>query len=180
MRSSICFRRDRRIYRLVWITESRNGIYVGLLGGQQEFHVSYHQDGTRHAKVGSEYQNRFSDTPIAAYAGFKQLDHISLSMSPEWFGAATEYAGDEKTETVFVLDESLFRACDTCAVDVWLCERSSETGLLDAIGRMLSSEPSFQIATEAFIALDNFPNHKLGVTLRTAKIRQLEACKLAA
>ena len=175
MRISVCFRRDSQIYRLVWITESRAGIYLGLLGGQQEFHVSYHHDGTRHAKVGSEYHNRFSDAPIAAFVGFKQLDHVSLSMSPEWFSAATVYAGDEKTETLFVVDESLFKGRDTCAVDAWLCDRLSEPRLLDAIGLMLSSEPSFQIATEAFVALDNFPNHKFGVTLRTAKIRGLGA-----
>ena len=175
MRISICFRRDSQIYRLVWITESKGGIYLGLLGGQQEFHVSYHQDGTRHAKVGSEYHNRFSDTPIASFAGSKHLDHVSLSMSPEWFSTATAYVEDEKTETLFVLDESLFRGRDTCAVDVWLCDRASEPNLIDTIGLALGSLPSFQIVTETLMALDNFPNHKLGITLRAAKIRQLGA-----
>jgi hypothetical protein len=47
--------------------------------------------------------------------------------------------------------------------------------LIDAIGRMLSRDPLFQVATEALLALDNFPNHKLGITLRIAKIRQLGA-----
>jgi hypothetical protein len=175
VRISICFRWNSQIYRLVWITESRDGVYLGLLGGQEEFHVSYHQDGTRHSKIGSEYHNRFSDAPIAAFTGFKLLDHVSLSMSPEWFTAATAYAGDEKTETLFVLDESLFRNRDTCMVDVWLCDRPSERSLLEAIGRTVSGEASFHIASETLLALDNFPNHKLGVTLRMAKIRQIDA-----
>lgn len=174
MRISICFRRANKIYRLVWLNESKAGVYLGLLGGQQEFHVSYHQDGTRHAKLDSEYHNRFSDAPIASYTGFKQLDHMSLAMTKEWFSAATEYTSDEKTQSVVLLDECLFAGRDTCALDVWLLDRASETDFLGTIGRRLVADKKFDVITELVVALECFPKHKIGITLRAARIRAVE------
>ena len=171
MRISICFRRGSRIHRLVWLNESTAGIYLGVLGGQREFHVSYHQDGTRHAKFDSEYQNRFSDVPIAAHTGVKQLEHLSLSMTKEWFSAATLYRGDEKTETLVLLDEGLFQGRDTCSLDVWLLDRAAEPELFAVVGRLLAANKAFQVVAEMVAALDHFPNHKIALTLRTARIR---------
>src|SRR5437879_92875 len=85
MRIALCVRFDKRLFRLVWINESKNGIYVDILGGKQEAHVSYHQDGNRHVKLGNDYHNRFSDTPIAAHKGPKQLGHLSLPLNKESF-----------------------------------------------------------------------------------------------
>lgn len=174
MRISICFRRDNQIYRLVWLNESNGGVYLGVLGGQQEYHVSYHQDGTRHAKLDLEYHNRFSDVPIASHTGVKQLDHLSLAMTKEWFNAATRYPGDEKTETLVLLDEGLFCGRDTLALDVWLLDRASEPQLFGAVGRMLAAEKNFQVVAEMVVTLDHFLNHKIGLTLRTARIRTVE------
>ena len=81
MRISICFRRGSRIHRLVWLNESKAGIYLGVLGGQREFHVSYHQDGTRHAKFDSEYQNRFSDVPILSASATDSLLSTRIATS---------------------------------------------------------------------------------------------------
>lgn len=174
MRISLCFRRDDQIYRLVWLNESTNGIYLGVLGGREEFHVSYHQDGTRHAKLDSEYHNRFSDVPIASHTGVRQLDHLSLAMTKEWFSAATVYDGDEKTETLVLLDEGLFRKRDTLALDVWLLDRASEPELFSMVGRILAADKTFQVIAEAVVALDHFPSHKIALTLRTARIRAVE------
>lgn len=174
MRTALCFRRDSSIYRLVWLNENSNGIYLGFLGGQQEFHISYHQDGTRHDKLDTEYHNRFSDVPISSHVGVKQICHSSLSMTREWFSAATAYAGDEKTETLILLDERLFHERDTLALDVWLLDRASEPLLFSMIGRTIASDKKFHVIGEVIMALDAFPNHKLALTLRSARIRAVD------
>jgi hypothetical protein len=100
VRIALCVRYQQQVFRLVWINESTNGIYVGVLGAHHDSHVSYHQDGTRHVKLGSEYHNRFSDTPITSHKDVKQLDHFSLPLTKNWFNSKTAYAGDEKTESL--------------------------------------------------------------------------------
>ncbi len=178
MRIALCIRYQQQMFRLIWINESKNGIYVGVLGAQQDSHVSYHQDGTRHVRLGSEYHNRFSDTPIASHKDVKQLDHFSLSLTKNWFNSKTAYAGDEKTESLVLLDERLLYNKDTLALDVWLLDRASELKLLDTVARLIASDPSFQVVAELVSALDNFPDHKIALTLRSARVREIEAALL--
>ena len=174
MRIALCFRRNGNIYRLVLLTESTNGIYLVVFGGQQQSHISYHQDGTRHIRMDSEYHNRFSDVPIASHSGVRQIDHLSMSMTKEWFSAATAYPGDEKTETLVLLDEALFHERDTLAVDVWLLDRASEPQLFATIGKILTGDSTFHIVGEVVAALDHYPEHKLALTLRSARVRGVD------
>jgi hypothetical protein len=155
----------------VWLSESKAGFYVGLLGGQNEFHHSYHTDGMRHDKLDSECHHRFSDFPIALHIGLKQIYHVSLPMTNNWFNSASEYHGDEKTETIILLDEALLLGCDTVALDVWLLDRTSEPILFETVGRISSSNEQLHMVGEVVTALENFPNHKIALTLRSAKIR---------
>jgi hypothetical protein len=175
MRIALCVRYQQQLFRLVWINESTNGIYVGMLGAQHDSHVSYHQDGTRHVKLGSEYHNRFSDTPIRSHKDVKQLDHFSLPLTKNWFNSNTAYTGDEKTESLVLLDERLLYDKDTLALDVWLLDRASELKMLDTVARVIAVDPCFQIVAELVSALDNFPQHKIALTLRTARVREVEA-----
>jgi hypothetical protein len=174
MRIALCFRRNDNIHRLVWITESKNGIYLGIQGAKQEVHISYHQDGTRHAKLGTDYHNGFSDVQIASHKGVRQLYHVSLPITKAWFTTGTAYSGDNKTESLFLLDEVLFRDRDTLALDVWLLDRSSERELFGTVGKLINSDPAFQIITEIVASLDGFPEQKIALTLRSARIRKVE------
>ncbi|HWH91242.1 MAG TPA: hypothetical protein VNV64_05540, partial [Candidatus Binatia bacterium] len=90
------------------------------------------------------------------------------------FNAKTAYAGDEKTETVVLLDERLLHGKDTLAVDVWLMDRASESELLDAVARLIEILPDFHIVAELVLSLENFPDHKLALTLRSARTRQVD------
>lgn len=90
------------------------------------------------------------------------------------FSAATAYPGDEKTETLILLDEGLFRGRDTLALDVWLLDRASEPELFSTIGRILVADEKFQVIAEMVAALDHFPDHKIAITLRSARIRAVE------
>lgn len=170
MRIALCIRRQGQLFRLVWLNESKAGIYLGVLGAQEDSHVSYHQDGTRHMKIGADYHNRFSDVPISSHKGFKQLDHFSLSLTKNWFNSKTAYKGDEKTESLVLLDERLLYEKDTLALDVWLLDRASEQ---DALTRDLIIDPTFNIVGELVSALDCFPGHKIVITLCSARIREV-------
>ena len=175
MRIALCVRLDKRLFRLVWINESKNGIYVGILGAKQESHASYHQDGNQHAKAGADYHNQFSDAPIAAHKGVKQLGHLSLPLTKNSFSPKMDYSGDEKTESLLLLDERLLWNKDTLALDLWLLDRASEPQLLDIAAKVLASDCRIQVLAELVSSLDNFPGHKIALTLRSARVREIEA-----
>ena len=178
MRIALCVRHQKAIYRLVWLNESAAGIYVGVLGSTEDAHVSYHADGARHTKIGPEYINRFSDAPISSFAGFKQLDHFSLSLTKNWFNSKTVYAGDERTESIVLLDERLLSGADTLALDVWLTGRRSEFELLDVISKHVVTHPPFTVVGQFVSALENFPQHKIALTLRSARSRSIATDQL--
>jgi hypothetical protein len=178
MRIALCVRFDKRLFRLVWITESKNGIYLGILGGKEEAHVSYHQDGNRHAKLGDDYHNRFKDTAITDHEGAKQLGHLSLPLTKESFKPKMAYSGDAKTESLLLLDERLLWNKDTLALDYWLFDRASEPELLDMVARVLASDSDFQVLAELVCSLDNFPHHKIALTLRSARVREIDDAML--
>ncbi len=178
MRIALCTRHGSSIYRLVWVGESKAGIYVGVLGAQEDSHASYHTDGTRHVRIGSEYHNRFADTPIKKFKGFRQLDHFSLSLTKNWFNAKTLYAGDEKTESVVLLDEKLLQDKDTLALDVWLTDRKSEQDLLAVTAKGPASDPKFTLVGEFVASLENFPDHKVALGLCSARVRDVPVQEL--
>ena len=178
MRVALCVRHEKTIFRLVWINESKAGIYLGVLGSEQDSHISYHQDGTRHTKIGAEYHNRFSDTPISSHTSFKQLDHLSLSLTKNWFNPKTIYAGDERTESIVLLDERLLYGRDTLALDVWMTDRASEQKLLDVIAEHVVTRPDFQVVAEFVSALEYFPDQKIALTLSSARVRDVDSTQL--
>jgi len=55
-----------------------------------------------------------------------------------------------------------------------LLDRESEPDLLSTVGRLLDADRNFHVIAEAFVALDHFPNHKIGITLRGARIRMVK------
>jgi hypothetical protein len=129
----------------------------------------------RHTKIGSEYLLPSNDVAIAAWRGVRQLQHLSLSISKEWFSAATAYAGDTKTETIVLLDESVFDGADTCAIDVWLLDRSSESKLFAMSGRQPPHRKGNRLIAEVVAALDAFPDHKIGLTMRAPLTRESQS-----
>lgn len=92
-----------------------------------------------------------------------------MPLTENWFCAATAYDGDNKTETVLLVDERSFSNERFCSLDLWLIDRQSEAALFDRVGKHMSSEPQFTIVAEVVASLDHFPNHKLALTLRAGE-----------
>ena len=51
MRAFVCTDYGSVIRKLVWLNESRAGVYVGMYDKSANPHASYHADGTHHLKI---------------------------------------------------------------------------------------------------------------------------------
>lgn len=171
MRIAICFRHKGDLCRLVWLNEDAGGFYYGFPGGELDAHGSYHADGHRHTKLGDEYVNPFDSIPIDEWRGVQQVTHISMAMRANWFSARTAYAGDGKTETVVVVAENHFAGDRSCALDIWLFDRGSESQFYERLKRHGEGMPDFSLIVDAVFALDNFPSHKIAITVRASPPR---------
>ena len=166
MRIALCFRSSGVLHRLIWVNESSTGIFYGFLGAGQDVHLSFHQDGVQHIKMGDEYHGMGQFDPIREWRGVRQLSSTSISVSHQRFSTATAYQGDKSTETVLALDDRLFYGDARCTMDFWLLDRGSEPRLLEMVGRHLVNDLSHRMILEVVTSLDNYPDHKLGITLR--------------
>ena len=170
MRTTLCVRVAGQVYRILWMSESKKGIYVGVFNNLVDSHMSYHQDGTRHWRVAKVYHNRWKDVPLSLHVGIKQLNHSSISILPECFQYWSKHVPIRRNETVIVLDEHQFYGHDTLAVDVWLTDVASETVLLKRLAQTISDSPAFVVIAELIFGLENYENQKLAIMLRAARI----------
>ena len=97
----------------------------------------------------------------------RQLSNAYMPLSENWFSVATAYEGDRKTETVLLVDEKSFSEGCFCSLDLWLIDRDSEAELFNRVENHMASAPGYTIVAEVIAALDYFPNHKVGLTLRS-------------
>lgn len=165
MRSSICFRKSGAVHRLLWINESKAGIYLGHAGLREDFHVSYHQDGTRHFRMGDERVCGFKAAPIHTHEGVTHVTHGTIPLSGKWFTSANSFAIDEKTNNTIILDDSIFTGMNSLAYDFWLIGRSSEAQFVEIVGRMRNHRSPSRLIVESIAALDMFPSQKCGLTV---------------
>lgn len=120
--------------------------------------------------MANEYFHQLQDMPLQSHFGLKQLQHISMPLTPWIFNDESSYAGDDKTETTIILDHSVLEQYDTLAMDLLLMDRGTELDYFRAGGLLASQEP-FHMASEIVMSLTKFPRHKIALTLRLANIR---------
>src|SRR5260221_5380491 len=126
MRGSICVERGGCLYRLVWLSESRAGLYYGQLGSDRDHHVSYHTDGIRHFRSGDSTYHEFLDVALAESRGIRQLLSANVALSLEWLNATTSYVASRVGETRVVLPEEQLVDCDSLLIDHYLMDQPSE------------------------------------------------------
>lgn len=126
MRVIVGLKQGDECFRLLWISESRSGIYIGHFTGVVDVHSSYHQDGTRHSRIAKSHHQRWKDVPLKSHSGVKQLLHISISTKAphdRWPSVASD------RDELLVLNGAQFADYDTLAVDAWLSDAGSESTL---------------------------------------------------
>lgn len=169
MRLTIGTRFETRFYRLIWITESKSGCYIGLFGAE-DMHLSYHADGTKHFRKGrsSPIEQHRSD-PIDRLNDCRDILHTGIPITGAWFSERTEFRSDAKTVAVQLLDSRLFEGYDTLTVDVFLMHRDAEQTFLERVIALEKARPNHQLVLTDVFALDEFPAHKLGLLLSAAR-----------
>jgi hypothetical protein len=178
VRVALCVRHNRKIYRLVCFNESKSGFFCVLMGGAEDFHSSYHEDGRRHNKLGKKRFNKFKDIPIALHKNYKHLMNCNLPLTKNWFNEQSLYNGDHKTESIILLDQSVLYNKDTLWLDIWMTDRASEQKTLDIIAEFVIKRSGAQVIAEHVYALDYFPEQKIVLTLCVGNSRSVDSSDL--
>lgn len=154
MRVIVGLKRLEETFRLLWLSESRSGIYIGHFAGAADVHFSYHQDGTRHTRIAKGHHQRWKDAPLSSHTGFKLLLHggIPLNAGHERWSKATS-ARDQ----LITFDSSQFAGYDTLAVDALLSDLSHETSF-SLYKEHAHSEHGFLYISHSVWRLSFFPN----------------------
>jgi hypothetical protein len=166
MRTSICFRHAGVVRRLICVTESKAGIYVSHVLCGADIHMSYHTDGTCHTKQnGLVLGLPMSRVPIAEVKGVHQVVHMSVALALPALAFDAAYLGDQATETVLMLYDSLLSGTQQrFSLDVWLFDRPSENTFYSL--PIHTSPSAGQALADVVSTLDNFAGHKLALSFR--------------
>jgi hypothetical protein len=141
-------------FRLLWLSESRSGIYIGYFTGTVDVHSSYHQDGTRHSRIAKSHHQRWQDVPLRSHSGVKQLLHASIPIHNRhdlWPRVAS--ARDE----LIILNHSQFAGYDTLAVDALLASTNNDSDL-NRFPEHAHEEYGFHHISQSTWSLSFFPN----------------------
>ncbi len=79
MRKTIISEIDGDLKKLVWVMESKEGVYMGFYGLVKDTHQSYHKSGIVHDKRGSRYFPTYKGTPISEITEFAGAHCCSIS-----------------------------------------------------------------------------------------------------
>src|SRR5438270_13060256 len=87
MRAFVCTDYDSTIRKLVWLNESRAGVYVGMYDEKKNPHTSYHADGRHHTKI------TFGGKEVEVFQKLREPIK-SISKYQEIIGTGAFYADD--------------------------------------------------------------------------------------
>lgn len=154
MRAIVGLQHPGEIFRLLWLSESKSGIYVGYFNGVVDTHVSYHRDGTRHFRIAKSHHQRWKDVPLNDHVGVKQLLHSSISAHAKhdpWPRITSP-----RDETI-LLDSRQLSGYDTLAVDTWLSDTGNES-MLTRRAEQAHLESGFRHISLSNWRLSSFPH----------------------
>ena len=166
MRVFVCLKVSGETHRVLWLSESKSGIYVGVFNDTVDLHFSYHQDGTRHSRIAKEHHQRWKDVPLHLHSGVRQMLHNSISLKSLQAHRWPTHAPTTRDETI-LLDESQFVGNDSLAVDVWLADSASEQELRHS-AQTAHLRAGFLAVSSSIWELDNFANLRLAISFWAA------------
>jgi hypothetical protein len=170
LRLSICIRTAHATYRLAWITESKDGIYIGLPATMEEYHGSYHKDGMRHTRINKHLFDRYKDVAPHTIQGVRKLEHIRLPLTKNWFPQKTLYTKIPDIKSVLLLEEHMLVGMDTLSIDLWLSDLTSTQKMqaeIDFHFKICPDRP--EIAREKY-QLHCYPQHQIALGIGAGKM----------
>ena len=166
MRYFVCHKFQDNIYRQLWITESKSGIFIGVFGTTEDRHLSYHANGTKHFafhKAGRrEHSLPSQHPPISDIEKFAIIGSINTPLVERWRGFANIFSSNRETD-IILLDEHL--DYNHLVVDVAILNKNAEQIFLSQVNPYdsTSTEQSPKLIICHLGNMDHFPNHKLAV-----------------
>jgi hypothetical protein len=124
MRVSICTDHKSIVRQIVWLNESRSGVYVGMYDETANPHASYHADGRHHVKItrrGKELvmfeEHRKPITSISAYESI--ITHGAF-YSDEIMDRLPQLDINRKETAVVLIGAAIFRHVKALAMNTLL------------------------------------------------------------
>jgi len=178
MRAFVCTDYGSVIRKLVWLNESRAGVYVGMYDKAANPHASYHADGTHHMKIvhrGTEVTSfQEQKLPICSIPTYHSILGHGAFYEDSTMSQLPEFRTTPK-ETAFVLiSHAIFRHIGALAMNMFIVNRTHE---LEFLSQMYAryQDDTFDLVTVSIFRLEHFPSHNLSVVLYRGKKGRQEA-----
>ena len=172
MRAFVCTDYDATIRKLVWLNESRAGVYMGMYDEKKNPHTSYHASGRHHTKItlGGKEMELFREQrePIRSISTYQQIMGHGAFYADKTMRRLPQFESESK-ETAFVLiGRAIFRHVEALAMDTCIVNRRYEAQFLT---RMYADYQagSYELVAVSTFRLEYFPSHNVSIVLYRVK-----------
>ena len=165
MQASICVEFGGKHYKVAWINEDHNGVYVGIYGKHRGLHASYHKDGVRHITQ-SGSKKRIPDIngpPIKDLQTNHEILAIEFPFTDNVFESnASIYVPSNKTDLNVVIGRQVLDPDKILVIGAQIVNARIEKQLLKTI---FPTSKSTTLISYYLWRLEFFPAHKVGVII---------------
>ena len=174
MRAFICTDFESEFRRLVWLTEFKSGVSVGLYNGKSDPHATYHTDGTFQHKITTSrgvvcIQDSKKKPALVEITQKEQLLNTSVEYNDVIMSRHTIFKPDHRTRAVVFLPHALFLGTNAIALNSSIINCKYEEDYIQHAYDDFYQDKSFKLVAVYVLALDLFTNHKVGLIIYTGK-----------
>jgi hypothetical protein len=172
MRAFVCTDYDSTIRKLVWLNESRAGVYVGMYDEEDDPHTSYHANGRHQTKIirgGKEFEIfREQREPITSISGYQSIITTGAFYADKTMRRLPQFESESK-ETAFVLiGRAIFRHVEALAMNTFIVNRQYEANFLNEMYSCYQND-SYELVAVSTFRLEHFPSHNVSIVLYRVK-----------
>jgi len=168
MRAIIATDFEGYLRKVIWLTESQDGVSAGICEGTPNPHATYHADGTFHYKITSKGR-------VLKFFSEKKSPLTTITTMEHLLGTASFYAGDimkrlprfrpdRRVDALLVLGQSVFRDIACASFHIYIVNRDHEAQFVDHAYSSYEAGDFMLVAVNLF-NLERFTNHELGVVI---------------
>jgi hypothetical protein len=172
MRAFVCTDYDSTIRKLVWLNESRAGVYVGMYDEKDNPHTSYHADGRHQSKMtlgGKEVEVfREQRKSITSISGYQQIISHAAFYADNTMRRLPQFESESKETAFVVIGRAIFRHVEVLAMNTFIVKRQYEARFLKRMYVDYETD-SFELVAVSTFRLEHFPSHNVSIVLYRAK-----------
>jgi hypothetical protein len=175
MRAFICTDYESTIRKLVWLNESRAGVYVGMYDENKNPHTSYHADGRHQTKItvrGQEIEIfREERRSITSISGYQQIMGHGAFYGENTMRRLPEFESEPKETAYIVIGHAIFKHVEALAMNTSIVKRNYEARFLKQMYANYQGHHEL-VAVNTF-RLEHFPSHNVSVVLYRVKPKEM-------